>query len=294
MPVRLSLAMDGPKGAAHPRDASAEERAAWVKKMKAELDQPEAAGHFASEFDTDAGNLTLEAHRHGTAIVAIWGAGSPPELVAISVFLCGRSGEDDAAALKTFREHPSLQQFPPNKFTRIQAQTRPHMHVIFSETDPQWYENGHVVVAAMALAAAMMAAPGAEPTVVPADEKLSPEEEAKLNQEIADVMDVFQIIQNDWVDRKKLRYTVRSSERISGRPVSDIMHVQFWVGVQGHGRTLSINGLVAVFLMLGDYVQKLPNLQHMKTPTTKHRVSLRHEPSVIENALKNITITEPE
>jgi hypothetical protein len=107
-------------------------------------------------------------------------------------------------------------------------------------------------------------------------------------------MDVSQIIQNGWVTRKELRYTVRPSAKVKERPVKDIMQVTFWAGVQGQGRTLKIHQFVAVWPMLGDYLEKIPYLQHMRNPQTKPKVSIRHEPVVIEAVLNKIDMIEPE
>lgn len=194
--TELTLHMQWPGGEGEPRDASDQERDEWVVKMQAELQKYELNGYFEAKFTTPDGLLELDATRHGSALAALWGAGEPSIGVATSLFLCGRRGEDDAAALKSFRENPIMEGADPRIITKIQAQNRPCVHIFW--TNREWFENGHVVVAAMALAAAMMCREG-KAGFEPVDKKLSPEEEKFLNEECERVMDVYQILVNDWV-----------------------------------------------------------------------------------------------
>jgi hypothetical protein len=292
MPVRINILERKPVGTDAEADRLTEaEQEEWVKRMQATL-ATAADDHIQADYDTPSGNLHMQCHRFRSANAAIWSGGRGADVpFAFSVFLCGRDGKDDGEALAAFRAIPSLAEFPAAEFVKLQAATRPCIGLW--NYNATWYQSGHVHLASLALSVATMAKPGDTPKLEDPDRKLTPEEEARQNREFADIGAVFRIIQNDWVTRKTLRYTVKPSERVSGRPVSEIMHVTFWTGVQGQGRHLSINGLVALFVWLGDYIQKVPNLHHMKNPTTQHEISLRHEPRFIEAVLKQIKMTEP-
>ena len=289
--ARLNIICQKPPGASQTApEFSDEDRLAWPRRLADELARHGWGDQLDATFETDAGPLRLVAQRSGAAYSATWSAGSPPAVVAVSAFLCGKDGADDAAAFRAFREHPDLADLPITEFTPTQAEARPCVGTIF--TSAAWYDNGRVELAASALAAAVMAGPGSPPTMEePAD--ATPEQLAASRREIEAVSDLFRIIQNDWSTRRKLRYTVRPNERVSGRPAAEIMGVKFWVGVQGQGRTVGVNELVALFLLLNDFVEKAPNLRHMRKPQTRHTVQLRHSPAVIEAVLAKIQMTEP-
>jgi hypothetical protein len=291
MPVKLTVYIRKSDDCGEqPPAVSSDVRTAWVKRMAEQLQRPGAIGHFAADLDTGAGTLQMDAHRVGTAAAVAWK--SDDKTVAVSVLLQGRSGDDDAAAMKAFRDIPCLAEFEAKEFNHILALERPSLSIIHA--DPRWHSNGMVELAAAALALALMAAPGTTPTMEPADRPLTAEEEAQQRKEIDDIGEVFRIIQNDWATRRQLLYTVRSSEKIAGRPIHEIMGVTFWVGAQGKGRTLNIHGLVSVFKMLKDYVEQAPTLNNLKQPTTRHTISLTHEPAFIQAVLTKIKITEPE
>src|SRR4051794_30308722 len=80
-----------------------EEQAEWIKRMQDVLSHA-ATGPFKAELETDTGTLHLDAERHGTAYVAAWNAGTPPKTVAATVFLRGKDGAEDAAAMAEFRK----------------------------------------------------------------------------------------------------------------------------------------------------------------------------------------------
>lgn len=288
MTATIVLHVDAPAHAKEAREATNQERQEWVERLQRHIQTHDERGYSEAEFVTPDGLLHLNATRHGTAVSAVWGAGPPPGVaVAASLFLRGVSGQDDEAALTTFG---AGQFVPVQRLTQIKAQNRPCVNIVWA--DRHWFENGHIIVAAMALASGLMVKPGGKAGFEPVMQS-TPEEIAAQRKEVDAIGRVFGILQTDLAGRGKLRYTVRPAEKVRGRPVDEIMDVKFWVGTSGKGETLSLVGLVNVFLMLKDYVEQSPGMKYLKTPTTRHRIDFGLAPSMISSALKQITISEP-
>lgn len=253
-------------------------------------DVPPAGEALIATFDTGFGKtIYLKVWRHGKTAAAIWFdlVQEKATPVAVSAHLLGINGADDIASIESLRNHnPS----PLDSYTELLALNRPVLWI--SYFDGEWIDNRLIELGATSLFLACISPPTSSPKMEPRKQPTE-EEVQELDSELNSMLDVFKIIQNDWATRKILRYTVIPSEIIADRAVEEIMHVKFWVGVQGHGRRMGMQALISLFLMLADYKDKLPGLSNLKEPRTKHTISLDHSYAKIASVLKQISISEP-
>jgi hypothetical protein len=269
---------------------SGEEREKALVAMREKLATTgDAADNFRLNIETFSGDsLVAEIYRFGLAASTIWSFGGDP--IAVSIQMIGKNGKDDAAALGKIKSHQPLFPFSAETYNTAFSQTRPCLAILFLAVE--WIQNSQIELWSSALLLATVAPAGSNPTMS-LQKPLTPEESAELAKRAGEVGEVFRILQNDWVRKKQLLYTVRPSESVKGRPVNEIMHVKFWVGAQGQGMSLDIEQTAAVFEMLRDYLEQLPGLNNLRKPTTTSTIKLKHEPGELAKLLAQITMVEP-
>jgi len=56
-----------------------------------------------------------------------------------------------------------------------------------------------------------------------------------MQNEVEQAVRSYQRIQVAWAKKRRLVYTVRPSEPIEGKAISELRNVRFWVGIQADG-----------------------------------------------------------
>lgn len=276
-------------------EVTAQERSTlteWFQKELARRDQPIVAVVDLGEGKT----LRMELFRQGRAAAAVWSNQTEGTAewtpVAVSAVLFGEAGADDVAAVEWLRRHEPPLPFAAPYVNKILAAERPCVAAVYN--DAEWLRNGRIELVAMSSALAHLAAPGESPTLefqTPA----TPEDTAEVERRANRVARVYQIIHNDWSTRNRLRYAVKPTEKVMGRPVSEIRHVKFWVGVDGKGGDqLDLDETVAVFELLSDQAEQLPGSKYLKDKTVTSTITVRrHDPATIARVLGSLRIDEP-
>lgn len=101
--------------------------------------------------------------------------------------------------------------------------------------------------------------------------------EELTRERVHQILDIYQSIHNRWATTNRFDYTIRAQERITGKTLEELKRVKFWVGIDGKGELLTLNEMVALFVLIGNQARQLKELDKAKLAEGGGQVKLSAE-----------------